>query len=65
MFEDDDESFGDQQLNGDIQHFEAHLTGSELGFIDSDRMEAIIDHYFALNDFKKAKSQVPNCYVSR
>jgi tetratricopeptide (TPR) repeat protein len=55
MFEDDDESFGDQQLNGDIQHFEAHLSGSELGFIDSDRMEGIIDHYFSLQDFKKAK----------
>lgn len=55
MFEDDDDSFGEHQLDGDIQHFEAHLTGSDLGFIDSDRMEGIIDHYFSMQDFKKAK----------
>ncbi|MBM3424617.1 MAG: tetratricopeptide repeat protein [Bacteroidetes bacterium] len=55
MFEDDEEATGDNQLSSDLELFEAHLTGSDLGFIDSDRMEGIIDHYFSLQDFKKAK----------
>ena len=55
MFEDDEESLGENQLDGDIEQFEAHLVGNDLGFIDSHRMEAIIDHYFSLSDFKKAK----------
>jgi len=55
MFEEDEDPFNENQLNGDIEQFEAHLVGHELGFIDSDRMEAVIDHYFALSDFKKAK----------
>ena len=55
MFEDDDDSPIDDQLNQDIQQFEAHLFGETLGFIDSDRLEAVIDHYLVSGDFLKAK----------
>jgi tetratricopeptide (TPR) repeat protein len=55
MFEDDDDAQFDGQLQGDLALFESFLSGNTLGFIDSDRMEAIIDHYFAEGDFKKAK----------
>lgn len=56
MFEDDDddERF-DGQLRGDLALFESFLSGNTLGFIDSDRMEALIDHYFSEGDFLKAK----------
>lgn len=55
MFEDDDDAQFDDQLEGDIEQFESFLLGSKLGFIDSDRMEAIIDHYLSSGDFVKAK----------
>lgn len=55
MFEDDDDSPIDDQLNQDLQQFEAHLFGENLGFIDSDRLEAVIDHYLLSGEFTKAK----------
>lgn len=55
MFEDDDDTPIDDQLNQDLKQFEAHLFGENLGFIDSDRLEAVIDHYLMSGDFIKAK----------
>jgi len=55
MYEDDDDAQFDGQLEGDLAQFESFLTGNTLGFIDSDRMETLIDHYFSEGDFIKAK----------
>ncbi len=56
MFEDDDDDAQfEGQLQGDLALFESFLSGNTLGFIDSDRMEALIDHYFSEGDFIKAK----------
>lgn len=52
---DDDEEFNDSSLNEDIEHFEAHLKGQSLKFIDSDRLESLIDHYLIQGQFNKAK----------
>ena len=57
MFDDEDEDdFSDKSLNDDIEQFEAHLQGKSIGFIDSDRLEALIDHYIINGQYAKAKS---------
>jgi tetratricopeptide (TPR) repeat protein len=56
MFDDDDEDFSESSLNDDIEAFEAHLKGKSIGFIDSDRLEAIIDHYLINGQYAKAKT---------
>ena len=39
MFDDDEEDdFSENKLNEDIEYFEAHLNGSSIGFLDSDRL---------------------------
>ncbi len=55
MFDDDEEDYTDSSLSEDIEHFEAHLKGKELNFIDSDRLESLIDHYLIQGQFNKAK----------
>ena len=56
MFDDEDDDFSESSLNDDIEQFEAHLKGNSIGFIDSDRLEAIIDHYIINGQYAKAKS---------
>jgi tetratricopeptide (TPR) repeat protein len=57
MFDDeDDDDFSDKSLNDDIEQFEAHLKGKSIGFIDSDRLEALIDHYIINGQYAKAKT---------
>ncbi|MEN9743096.1 MAG: hypothetical protein RLZZ65_901 [Bacteroidota bacterium] len=55
MFDDEEEDFNDSSLNEDIEQFEAHLKGNSLGFIDSDRLEGLIDHYLIQGQYNKAK----------
>jgi len=55
MFDDDEEDYNDSSLSEDIEHFEAHLKGQKLNFIDSDRLESLIDHYLIQGQFNKAK----------
>ena len=55
MFDDDEEEYNDSSLSEDIEHFEAHLKGQKLKFIDSDRLEGLIDHYLIQGQFNKAK----------
>lgn len=55
MFDDDEEDYTDSSLSEDIEHFEAHLKGQTLNFIDSDRLEGLIDHYLIQGQFNKAK----------
>ena len=57
MFDDeDDDDFSDKYLNDDIEQFEAHLKGKSIGFIDSDRLEALIDHYIINGQYAKART---------
>jgi tetratricopeptide (TPR) repeat protein len=56
MFDDDEDDFSDSNLNEDLEQFEAHLKGKSIGFLDSDRLEAIIDHYIINGQYSKAKS---------
>lgn len=56
MFDDDDDDFFDGNLNEDLERFEAHLKGESIGFMDSDRLEALVDHYLTTNQYSKAKS---------
>ncbi len=55
MFEEDDEEYFESHLNEDLDRFEAHLKGDSIGFIDSDRLEMLIDHYLINNQYSKAK----------
>ena len=55
MFDDEEEDHYEHHLEGDLAQFEAHLKGKSLGFIDSDRLEAIIDHYLMNSQFAKAQ----------
>ena len=50
MFDDDDD-FAENKLNEDIEYFEAHLKGDSIGFMESDRLEALIDHYLLVGTF--------------
>ncbi|MFN5844426.1 MAG: hypothetical protein ACK46O_01825, partial [Flavobacteriia bacterium] len=55
MFDDEDEEFTEGNLSEDLERFEAHLKGDSMGFLDSDRLEALIDHYLINNHYTKAK----------
>ena len=54
MFDDDEEEFADGSLIEDIERFEAHLQGNTLPFMDSDRIENIIDHYLVQGQYLSA-----------
>jgi len=56
MFDDDDDDFAENKLNEDIEYFEAHLKGESIGFMESDRLEALIDHYLLVGQYAKARS---------
>lgn len=64
MFDEEEDLSYEQQLNADVERFEAHLYGNQLGFIDSDRMEGIIDHYFSKGEFSKAKRASELAYTN-
>jgi tetratricopeptide (TPR) repeat protein len=53
--EEEDDGYFESNLKEDLERFEAFLKGDELGFLDSDRLEAIIDHYLITNQYNKAK----------
>jgi tetratricopeptide (TPR) repeat protein len=55
MFDDEDEYF-ETNLNEDLEKFEAHLKGASIAFMDSDRLEALVDHYLINGQYTKAKS---------
>ena len=56
MFDDDDDDDGEKYLKEDLEEFESHLKGKEIGFMDSDRIEAIIDHFLINGNYSKAKA---------
>jgi tetratricopeptide (TPR) repeat protein len=56
MFDDEDEEYFEGNLSEDLERFEAHLKGDTIGFLDSDRLEAIVDHYLVNSQYTKAKA---------
>lgn len=56
MFNDDDEGedYFEGNLNEDIERFESYLNGDSMGFLDSDRVEVLIDHYLINSQYTKA-----------
>jgi tetratricopeptide (TPR) repeat protein len=55
MFDDDNhEGFDDGELHADLERFEKHLQGEFIGFLDSDRWEAMIDHFLIAGHYGKA-----------
>lgn len=54
MFDEDDDEYYEGNLNEDLERFEAHLKGDQVGFIDSDQIEAVIDHYIMSGQYSKA-----------
>lgn len=56
MFDDEDEDYFEGNLSEDLERFEAYLKGDSLSFLDSDRLEALIDHYLINNQYTKAKA---------
>jgi tetratricopeptide (TPR) repeat protein len=55
MFDDEDDDFQEQNLNEDLQQFELHLKGQSSVFLDSDRIEGILDHFLINGNYQKAK----------
>lgn len=54
MFDWDDDNF-ENHLNEDIQRFEEQFASQDFGFYDSDRLEAIIDHYLMNGAYSKGE----------
>lgn len=52
MFDDNSDEFSEGNLNEDLSKFDAHMKGEPFGFIDSDRWEALIDHFLINGQFK-------------
>jgi tetratricopeptide (TPR) repeat protein len=53
MFDDENEEY-DGNFNEDLERFEKSLSGEQVGFIDSDQIEYIIDHYLINGMYSKA-----------
>ncbi|WP_343605190.1 tetratricopeptide repeat protein [Fluviicola sp.] len=53
-WEDDSDNF-ENHLNDDLARFEAQLESNSVGFFDSDRLEAIIDHYLMNGNYSKGE----------
>jgi tetratricopeptide (TPR) repeat protein len=51
---DNEEEFFEGDLRNDLESFENYLKGGNLGFLDADRLEAMIDHYLISAQYTKA-----------
>ena len=56
MFHDEEEEGFEVNLREDLEKFEAFLKGESIGFLDSDRLEALIDHFLINCQYVKAKA---------
>ena len=54
MFDDDEDDSSENYLKEDLEIFESYIKGNNAVFIDSDRLEAIVDHYLINGNFSKA-----------
>ena len=55
MFDWEEDGF-ESHLNEDVQRFEEQLEANNLGFFDSDRLEAVIDHYIMNGVYSKGEA---------
>ncbi|MBU2019314.1 MAG: tetratricopeptide repeat protein [Bacteroidetes bacterium] len=53
MFDNEDEYY-EGELSGDLESFEKYLKGGNIGYLDADRIEAVIDHYLISGQYVKA-----------
>jgi len=53
--EEDEEGYFEGNLTEDLERFESFLKGGSIVFLDSDRLEILIDHYLITNQYNKAK----------
>lgn len=53
--EEDSENYFESNLREDLEIFEYYLKSGVICFLDSDRLEALIDHYLITNQYSKAK----------
>ena len=55
MYEDEDDEYFEGNLNEDIQLFDKfYKDGTSIGFLDSDRWEALMDHWLLSGHYQKA-----------
>ena len=54
MFDDEEDDSSENYLKEDLEIFESYIKGNNAVFIDSDRLEAIVDHYLINGNFSKA-----------
>jgi len=54
--EEEGDSYFEGSLKEDLERFESYLKNGKIDFLDSDRLEAIIDHYLITSQYSKAKS---------
>jgi tetratricopeptide (TPR) repeat protein len=56
MFDDEEQpnEFFEGSLKEDLEKFESFLKGDTIGFFDTDRWEAMIDHYLIAAQYSKA-----------
>lgn len=54
MFDDEEDDYSADNVNEDLKRFDAFLSGEEMGFLDSDRWEALIDHLIISANYQKA-----------
>lgn len=54
MFDSEEDDFFEANLSEDITNFEKYLKGGSMGFVDSDRLEFLIDHYLINSQYTKA-----------
>ncbi len=52
--DENEDGYFDGNLNEELERFEKSLTGEPLGFMDSDTLEAIIDHFLIQGNYTKA-----------
>ncbi len=56
MFDEEDDEFLEGDLKDGLERFENYLENGVMGFIDSNQMELIIDHYLFQSQYTKANS---------
>lgn len=54
MFDDEEEDYFEGNLSEDLKRFDAFLNGESIGFLDSDRWEALVDHLIISGQYQKA-----------
>jgi tetratricopeptide (TPR) repeat protein len=54
MFDEEEEEFNEHTLREDLERFETFLKGGTMGYMDSDRLESMIDHFLINSNYQKA-----------